>query len=194
MVSVTSNSPMLDFSAITSDIAKSVSNIKAKMSGGQFEVANQAVEQQKTSFEGLSLNNYAVSYLEPNASFSVQKFASETLNAEKSQKHQKNIFNEDEASVNDNSKQSRNIGGINFLEELSESLSKSDEVRGIEAYQKAAASAPASSEFFNFNHYFQQANIEYAANAYDYVFNINAEPKVLIDYMHNFNRSFDYTI
>lgn len=34
----------------------------------------------------------------------------------------------------------------------------------------------------------------YAAGAYDFVYNINAKPEVLIDFMHEFNRNFDYTI
>ena len=34
----------------------------------------------------------------------------------------------------------------------------------------------------------------YAANAYDYVAGINSRPQVLINFMHEFNRSFDYTI
>lgn len=40
----------------------------------------------------------------------------------------------------------------------------------------------------------QSINASYAANAYDTVANINMPPQVLIDFMHEFNRSFDYTI
>lgn len=194
MVSVTSNSSLLDFSAVTADIAKSVNNIKAKAQSLQFEVTAHNSNQINTGFENLSLNNYAVSYLEPSSSFSVQKFVSDTSSAERPQNKQQNIFNEEEGSVKDKNSQSQNINGLNFLEELSGSLSKADEARGIETYQKASAATASKSEFFNFNNFFQQANVEYAANAYDYVFNINAEPKILIDFMHEFNRSFDYTI
>ena len=34
----------------------------------------------------------------------------------------------------------------------------------------------------------------YAAAAYDYIFNINNRPQVLIDYMHEYNRSFDFRV
>lgn len=37
-------------------------------------------------------------------------------------------------------------------------------------------------------------NLEYAVNSYNYVFNINKEPTVLIDFMHEYNRSFDFMI
>ena len=79
---------------------------------------------------------------------------------------------------------------VSFWEELASVADYSSFRQGLFAYGTAAA------ETGNLFIMPGQETVSgaYAANAYDYVAGINSRPQVLIYFMHEFNRSFDYTI
>lgn len=188
---------MPDFSGITSEISKSVSNIKAKAQAMQFEAPSPEPAVANSNFNNLSSNNYAVSYLEPHALYSLQKFVSEADDASKlrQQNKQKNIFNsEDEAQTTAAGEETQSTeNGISFLEALTGSSDNSTLLHGLEAYRQSQ-SGQGNEHFLAMKGQAAPIESSYATGAYNYVFNINAKPQVLIDFMHEFNRSYDYTI
>lgn len=121
--------------------------------------------------------------------FAVQKFVSEAGEGERlnRQPRQKNVFNEE-------GKNAPEIGQaetpVSFWEELASVADYSSFRQGLFAYGTAAAE---TGNLFIMPGQ-EAVSGAYAANAYDYVAGINSRPQVLIDFMHEFNRSFDYTI
>ena len=186
MISAAVNSLSPDFSGLTAEISKSVSHIRAKAAAPHLNPPETAGTE---NVNGFQLNGCAVSYLEPQSLFAVQKFVSEAGEGEKlnRQPRQKNVFNEE-------GKNAPEIGQaetpVSFWEELASVADYSSFRQGLFAYGTAA------SETGNLFIMPGQETVSgaYAANAYDYVAGINSRPQVLIDFMHEFNRSFDYTI
>ena len=187
MISAAANSLTPDFSGLTAEISKSVSHLKAKAAELHFNTP-EAV--QNNSFNDFPLNSYAVSYLEPQTSFTVQHLASEAGQGEKlnRQPQQKNVLNEDEKTSPDIEKAEN---PVSFWEELVEVADFSAFRYGMSVYEPKVATE--NDALFMISG-LETVSGTYAAGAYDYVANINSRPQVLIDLMHEFNRSFDYTI
>ena len=85
-----------DFSNLTAEISKSVSQIKEKAATLNLETSFPTAENQSNVFS--NLNSYAVSYLEPQALYTVQKLASDIAQGEKLNRNQqeKNVLNEEQ--------------------------------------------------------------------------------------------------
>ena len=168
MISAAVNSLSPDFSGLTAEISKSVSHIRAKAAALHLNSPETAGTE---NVNGFQLNGCAVSYLEPQSLFAVQK----------------NVFNEE-------GKNAPEIGQaetpVSFWEELASVADYSSFRQGLFAYGTAAAE---TGNLFIMPGQ-EAVSGAYAANAYDYVAGINSRPQVLIDFMHEFNRSFDYTI
>ena len=184
MISAAVNSLSPDFSGLTAEISKSVSHIRAKAAALHLNSPETAGTE---NVNGFQLNGCAVSYLEPQSLFAVQKFVSETGEGERlnRQPRQKNVFNEE-------GKNAPEIGQaetpVSFWEELASVADYSSFRQGLFAYGTAAAET---------GNLFIMPGQEAVSGAYaanDYVAGINSRPQVLIDFMHEFNRSFDYTI
>ena len=94
MISAAVNSLSPDFSGLTAEISKSVSHIRAKAAAPHLNPPETAGTE---NVNGFQLNGSAVSYLEPQSLFAVQKFVSEAGEGEKlnRQPRQKNVFNEE---------------------------------------------------------------------------------------------------
>ena len=94
MISAAVNSLSPDFSGLTAEISKSVSHIRAKAAALHLNSPETAGTE---NVNGFQLNGCAVSYLEPQSLFAVQKFVSEAGEGEKlnRQPRQKNVFNEE---------------------------------------------------------------------------------------------------
>lgn len=94
MISAAVNSLSPDFSGLTAEISKSVSHIRAKAAALHLNSPETAGTE---NVNGFQLNGCAVSYLEPQSLFAVQKFVSETGEGERlnRQPRQKNVFNEE---------------------------------------------------------------------------------------------------
>lgn len=186
MFSAATNSLAPDFSNLTTEISKSVNYIRSKATDVHFNTPDVA---QNDAFNNFSLHGYAVSYLEPQALFSIHKFVSETEQGEKlnRQSQHKSIFNEDEKNTSDIDKTKKATG---FAEELSTTADFSSLRYGISAYQ---TTIPRNDSPFIIPEHETVSGI-YATGAYTYVADINSKPQVLIDFMHEFNRSYDYII
>ena len=186
MISAAVNSLSPDFSGLTAEISKSVSHIRAKAAALHLNSPETAGTE---NVNGFQLNGCAVSYLEPQSLFAVQKFVSEAGEGERlnRQPRQKNVFNEE-------GKNAPEIGQaetpVSFWEELASVADYSSFRQSLFAYGTAAAE---TGNLFIMPGQ-EAVSGAYAANAYDYVAGINSRPQVLIDFMHEFNRSFDYTI
>lgn len=74
MISAAVNSLSPDFSGLTAEISKSVSHIRAKAAAPHLNPPETAGTE---NVNGFQLNGSAVSYLEPQSLFAVQKFVSE---------------------------------------------------------------------------------------------------------------------
>ena len=94
MISAAVNSLSPDFSGLTAEISKSVSHIRAKAAALHLNSPETAGTE---NVNGFQLNGCAVSYLEPQSLFAVQKFVSEAGEGERlnRQPRQKNVFNEE---------------------------------------------------------------------------------------------------
>lgn len=94
MISAAVNSLSPDFSGLTAEISKSVSHIRAKAAALHLNSTETAGTE---NVNGFQLNGCAVSYLEPQSLFAVQKFVSEAGEGERlnRQPRQKNVFNEE---------------------------------------------------------------------------------------------------
>lgn len=196
MISATANSLMPDFSGLTADISKSVNTIKAKTQALQNDLTPPVQSQNaESSFKSFSLNNYAVSYLEPQALYSLHRFVAEADDSErlKQQTRRQNIFNNDENTALGSTGETNPDDKISFWEELSQNTDSSNLRQVLQAYGVQSSSSDSSAAFLAAATPSKVSGF-YAAEAYDYVFNINTEPKVLIDFMHEFNRSYDYKI
>lgn len=196
MISASANSLMPDFSGLTADISRSVSTIKAKAQVLRNDSIPSAQNQSAGSaFKSFSLNNYAVSYLEPQALYSLHRFVAETDDAEKlkQQNRRPNIFKDDENAAPESAGETNPDDKISFWEEFSQNLNGTILRQTMEAYGVQSSAVDSSAAFLAAATP-SKVSGSYAAGAYDYVFNINTEPKVLIDFMHEFNRSYDYKI
>ena len=177
-----------DFSNLTAEISKSVSQIKEKTATLNLETSFPTAENQSNVFS--NLNSYAVSYLEPQALYTVQKLASDIAQGEKLNRNQqeKNVLNEEQKEPQQTEKTENQTS---FWEMLNAFEDSSLRLYGFSAY---GMNVENKSNLLATMPFVQSINASYAANAYDTVANINTPPQVLIDFMHEFNRSFDYTI
>lgn len=177
-----------DFANLTAEISKSVSQIKEKAATLNLETSFPTAENQNNIFNGI--NSYAVSYLEPQALYTVQKLASDIAQGEKLNRNrqEKNVLNEDQKAPQQ-TKQAENQ--TSFWEMLNTFEDSSLRLYGFSAY---GMNVENKNNLLATMPFVQSINASYAANAYDTVANLNTPPQVLIDFMHEFNRSFDYTI
>lgn len=183
------NNSVFDFSKITSEISQSVNNIKGKTASLRLEIPNSEV-----STSANYVSNFAVPYLEPSVSYSIHKFVSENPNSEqlKKQSQEKNIYKDEEGNLDKINEEIENSFGISFQEELAQSVSKLDFGKIAEIYRNNGNYSTANTIFGQTDA--QVSQPEKVAQTYDYVANINAKNRVLIDFMHEFNRNHDLSI
>lgn len=183
------NNSVFDFSKITSEISQSVNNIKGKSVALRLEIPNQEV-----STSANYINSYAVSYLEPSVSYSIHKFVSENPNSEqlKKQQQENNVSKDEENKSGKIAEEMESSSAISFQEELAQNVSKLDFAKISEIYRNNGNYSTANTIFGQTNtQVFQPEKI---AQTYDYIANVNAKKHVLIDFMHEFNRNYDFSI
>lgn len=185
MLSAVLNNHIPDFSGLTAEISRSVSHIKEK--AAQSPEANFSTTQAQNNV--FSFNGYAVSYLEPQALYTVQKMASDITGEKLNRNRQeKNVLNEEQKAPQETEK-SENL--TSFWEELSSFEDNSLRLYGFSAYGLKVST---TDKLFGVMPITQSISTSYASEAYNTVANLNTPQQVLIDFMHEFNRSFDYTI
>ena len=186
MISAVTNH-ITDFSNLTAEISRSVERIKEKTATLNLETNYQTASQTQTN--NFSPNSYAVSYLEPQALYTVQKLASEIGSGEHLNQEQKqNILNEEQRAP---AELEQLENQKSFWEELSTLEDNSFRLYGFSAYGMRVFS---ENNLFGMLPVSQSVTTFRAADAYNEAANLNTPPQVLIDFIHEFNRKFDYTI
>lgn len=189
------NATAYDLNALTAQISESVRNIKAAaVQSPAFQApANQSSE---ISSQAFSLHNFAVSYLEPQAIYSLQRMVSEepeSLNKDEQERRLKPDTERDESKAAKTSNQDE-IGGLNFNSELEQIFAASDYAKATAVYRQAfQINVPEVTLLFGGNP-LPEDPARYAAEAYNSAAGLNQTKEPLINLMHNNNRNFDYTI
>lgn len=192
MVSASVNSLSFDFMKITDEISRSVNNIKAKNQNLHQQMPVEEKTSAASASYGFSLNSFAVSYLQPGLSYSIHKFLSENQQFEQLKQQNKNVWQDEEnknaAEVEDVSENDK----ASFTEMLSETIQKPTPEKVAKLYGLAGTQPEAAYSFGgSFSSGLRASQI---TGIYDYVLNINSEHKVVLDFFHQFNRNFDFSI
>lgn len=182
------------YSDLSTSISSSVRNIRFKQAEN---FQPQTVQSSETNniFSSFSLNNYAVSYLEPQALYNLHR-AQEDENAGRLNDRRRQQQVSDEAgqngtdAVNDNV---QNAPAVSFMEELQNSQSFPDAKVVAAVYNQSGGKAAVFENIGSGG--FAMGEVKYANDAYGFSYRLtNIENDVRIEFMHKYNRSFDYRV
>lgn len=179
---------------LTSRISTSVENIKSGRAG-RFTAGNVPDSQGSDSRFNVAGNvfSFGVSYLEPNMLSAVQRFVQEA----------------DAGKMRENRTHREQVEGEeNLVAQKAENLPETDMPDFAEALDSVFAdkqtqevregfktdSSAAEKTVRTYSSAVEGISAGYVSSAYDYVFNINNRPQIKIEFMHKYNRNFDYTI
>ncbi len=137
--------------------------------------------------------SFGQAYLEPKASFTVQEYVSDNpLQESAAEKYRKSLYNKPDKEKN---LESAETSGLDF----SEILNRLGTENKVEAYDKVAQSyiqpqenAGLNANIMNMTKEFSYSTLDYAVNTYNYVQDINRQPHILIDFMHEYNRNYNF--
>lgn len=175
---------------IYDEISSSVSRLSAKKeistSFSYEKQTEQSSEKVSTDFSFLNIG-----YLSPSSAFTLQKFISQppALQSEQQKANKQEVEKDNSGKVLNNELQQ--IEKNDFLGELQFFLPQYSAQHISNIYKSGTTVIANDNWLQNFN---TVQNIKYASEAYNFVFNINNEPKIVIDFMHPNNRSFDFRI
>lgn len=179
---------------LTSRISTSVENIKSGRAG-RFTAGNVPDSQGGDSRLNVAGNvfSFGVSYLEPNMLSAVQRFVQE---ADAGKMRENRTHREEiEGEENSSAQKAENLPETDmpdFAEALDSVFAgKQTQLlrEGIRADNPAAEKTVRT-----YSSAVEGISAGYVSSAYDYVFNINNRPQIKIEFMHKYNRSFDYMI
>lgn len=182
------------YADLTSQISKSVKNISRK-SAPDFAAPAPKNPAETSSAASVSFSGYAFSYLEPSSLYNLHRISADLKNEEtlKEQNRHKNQVADDERQTQTESNAgSEQVGGISFAEEL-QYVSKPDAQFVTKLYRQNFLNKVSEAPLF-LSGSFAANDAGYADKAYNYTFNLNNVPDARIEYMHKYNRSFDYRI
>lgn len=185
------NNRLYDFSYLTEAIDRSVANIKARSATPSETQAAAPNDNAAASSAGWSMSGFSVSYLEPNALYSLQRMVSEVPEDDQRASKQAKAY---VRSEEDNAANQARIGDVAFAEELGEIFSTADYAKVSAVYQQNIGfSLPQLKVIFSGNPVAENPS-QYAADAYNHSLSLNQEPTVLLDFLHANNRNFDFSI
>lgn len=192
MATAAINNPALNLRQVTADISHSVENLRLKEQG-PYERGLTTQTETETQQNQAVFGGYTVTYLAPQAVYAIQSFVSG--NDEIGEQRRGNVFRDAEQTETGLKPElsADETDEISFQDELFALQNNNDYAGAARAY---ALNGGASGNLVVTagGEGLISGGFGYAAAAYDYVFNINAQPQVLIDYMHEYNRSFDFRI
>ena len=187
------NAMPYDLSALSAQISDSVRNIKAKAAVVPQNVGSSDNSAGTYTAQPFSLNSYAVSYLEPFSLYSVQKIVSEAAE-EMPEQNRRQLRPDGETAEKKAAESAHYIGGFGFAEELAQVASAADYAKAAAIYgQRFSINVPEVNWLFGGNAD-SENQVSYAARAYHTAAELNREKEPLIDFMHEYNRNFDYKI
>ncbi len=179
--------------SLTSQISASVENIKSKQT--QTPIADTSWQKAEESRAVANSGSFpiSISYLEPKVISSIQHFVQES-NTDKMHENssRREQVAEEENSASDKSEKTSAAAASDFADTLDslfsaqkqEEVSKTSLIYGNKMPQSEVPLGVIT----------EGIRADYVASAYDYVFNIDNQPLIKIEFMHKYNRSFDYTI
>ena len=175
------------YADLTSQIKHSVDVIKNK-SEFSFQSAEKQPLENKTA-DG----NFAFSYLEPSTAYNIHVVSAQLTDQDKVKKEQTK-----QQQVNDETKDYQQqlnpaVEEKSFFEELQNQI-KVDARTVVAQYQKNDVGEYAKIPLFLEGNHYTVYDSAYAAQAYDFMFNISKEADVRIEYMYKYDKSFDYRV
>lgn len=185
------------YADLTSQISKSVKSISQKSASTEFQTPAVAeTTENSPASTNVNFSGYAFSYLEPSSLYNLHQIKTDLRQTDVSgeEKRKQNLVSEGEnqppAADNDNQE---HIEQLSFADELQNSQKLN--ARFItRLYQQNILNKTSEIPLFLSGGNFTQNDIKYANNAYNYTFKLNNIPDMRIEYMHKYNRSFDYRI
>ncbi len=182
------------YADLTSQISKSVKNISRK-SASDFVASAQQNQNAEPSVQQTGFSGYVFSYLEPSSLYNLHRISADLKNDDKlrEQNRQKNqaADNERQAEAERNGNHEQ-VDGISFASEL-QNFSKPDAQFVTKLYRQNFLNKISEAPLF-LSGSFTANDAGYANKAYNYTFNLNNAPDMRIEYMHKYNRNFDYRI
>lgn len=183
------------YSELTSSISASVKTIRFKQVESFTPVSTQASEP-KPIFNSFSLGNYAVSYLEPQALYNLHRAQEKDgeENVKNRQSSQRQVGEDSEQKINiagnDNGE---TVGISNFFEELQNRLTVPDAKAVTSIYTQNGGTVPVFENIGSGG--FAMGETKYANDIYSFNYRLNnVETDVRIEFMHKYNRNYDYRV
>lgn len=187
----TVNNQPFDFSYLTAAIDRSVANIKSRTAA--VPETPLPPQNDNASPASWSVSGFAVSYLEPNALYSLQKMVSDIRFEERPQEQKAGSYALQSEEGNA-AKADLAVTESDFGAAVDEVYSASDYAKVSAVYQQNIGfSLPQLKVIFS-GRPIAENPLQYAADAYNHSLELNQSPSVLIDFFHRNNRSFDLNI
>lgn len=137
------------------------------------------------------ITGLTVSCLSPGSAFTLQKIVSQPDFIKSKENRTSKQEVEKDSTEKELTKDIQEIEKQSFLDEMQAYLPQYSARQISLIYENAGVFSADDNWFSGWN---TAQNARYASETYNFVFNINKEPKVTIDLMHPNNRSFDFRI
>lgn len=179
----------------TTEINRLLENISSsanRLVSKKFPNAQQSNTENQKGFSLVDIATPSASYLEAKASFNVQEYVSANPYKDTgAEKYKRNIYGN--SQQNQATAETTSAEGTNFAAFMPEITPQNKNM----VYNQASNiyNAPLKAEQQNITQTaqdFSYSRLDYALNAYNYVKEVNQEPKILINLMHPNNRNFHF--
>lgn len=194
MTAISANKLDTYIQSLTSQISASVDKIKSERAG-DFSAERISKQTDNTCRSAIGENAFAfgVSYLEPKMLSAVQHFVQEAgagkMREDSARREQVEDGNAPKTKETENLSETERPDFAETLDSVFAS-DKTEQVR--ENFQMHGLSTEKTA--LSFFSAMEGIGADYVSSVYDYVFNLNNRPQIKIEFMHKYNRSFDYTI
>ena len=180
------------YTDLTAQIRQSVETIKQKSDFAP-QVADSGKEESKRQGTSFSVGNFAFSYLEPTTAYNIHVFSSQNATSEdinKEQSRQPQVEEEEEKLSHSGSSE---VEEASFWEELQNHIAANYE-QISRLYQRHDMGSYSDIPLFIEGNGYKGYDAAYAAQIYNFTFNLNKEADTRIEYMYKNNKSYDYRI
>lgn len=182
------------YADLTSQISRSVKNISRK-SAADIAVSAQQNQGAFPSVGQTSFSGYAFSYLEPSSLYNLHRISADMAGEDKFKKdnrRQGQVAEKERQKQTENENRAEQISGTAFTEEL-QNVSKPDARFVTKLYRQNFLNKVSEAPLL-LSGSFAANTASYAGKAYDYTVKLNNAPDTRIEYMHKYNRRFDYRV
>lgn len=186
------------YTDLTSQISSSVQNIKLKQGQGFSIPSANVPANDSASLPNYSVGSFAFSYLEPNSLYNlhhVLQEPSEKNGLHNQAQNQQQVADDEstKAKIKDN-EDSNALEAPHFIDELKNSNPQIDAASIAKLYRQNDLSSASNIMMSSGGQNFSLNDAKYANDTYNFNFNINKTPEIRLEFMHKFNRSFDYKV